>query len=299
MSLTIPSSARPIRAKAAASPPVDILTFNTAGDGCRNTPEGQIPLSAPFQKVVKGAPDASIIGMQESTPALLDALSKDSQNGNFKLVSWGPNWIPSFLRLLTIVPDTSVMVPKRYQIQSVQWVGFKGRLGLFFDAAKNFLFHHGPALDLANALTPSGFCELKLRDKITGKSFTLINSHVSGSTLVRDAQEPQMIAKIKQAQAQGPVVVIGDFNTASEATNFSHNPDITHFWNVMKSTNLVDNGATDKTSGGQCIDHILTSGFVSVKDVVYDGDKLTIPGRSDASQVSDHYAHGESLQFAS
>lgn len=87
------------------------------------------------------------------------------------------------------------------------------------------------------------------------------------------------------------------FNTASEATNFKPGAATTHFWQVMKQAGVEDVHPEDNTSGGQDIDHVLQSGFNVVGDEAYNGNKLTIPGRANADQVADHYAHGVSLEI--
>lgn len=289
--------ARPKVARSRAASSVHVLTYNTAGDGCKHTPESEIPLSQPFQAVIKGEPDAPIIACQETTKPLLDKLSELSKNGNFKVVSYGPSWVPAPLRYSDVLQDNMVVVPKRYQIQSVRWKTYGGRLGTVFHALSGFLFHGQPFSDVEGAAIAAGYCDLRLKDTVTGKSFTVIATHLTGQDAVRRVQEPQLISAVKKAEAQGPTVVMGDFNTPSEATNFRRDPDITRFWKAMDAVHVIDLHPTDATSGRKDIDHVLVSGFSDVSDEVYDGGKLTIPGRPDASEVSDHYAHGDELRF--
>lgn len=275
---------------------IRVMTFNTAGDGCRHTPENEIPLSQPFQKVVKGAPDAPIIACQETTSALAKSVQALAKNGNFQVV-WpgGHTWLPSWLAS-TLGQGNLVLVPKRYKVLSVQAHTYSGRLGLFWNAFKGVLFHHKPLNDLLLALQKRGYESIALQDKQTGKKFTMIATHVAFDDKVRRMEEPQLISAIKAAEAKGPVTVMGDFNTASEATNFSKNPNVTHFWQQMATTGVEDVGAKDNTDeAGHEIDHVLQKGFHVAGDEVLDGNKLTIPGRKDASQVSDHYAHEVTL----
>ncbi|HEY9722750.1 MAG TPA: hypothetical protein V6D47_12115 [Oscillatoriaceae cyanobacterium] len=277
---------------------IQVMTFNTAGDGCRNTPENEIALSQPFQKVVKGAADAPIIACQETTPTLAKSVQGLAKNGNFQVV-WpgGHTWLPGFLAS-TLGQGNLVLVPKRYKVLGVQAHTYKGRLGLFWNALKGVVFHHQPVNNLLLACQKRGYESIALQDKNTGKKFTVIATHVAFDPKVRALEAPQLTAAIKDAEAKGPVTVMGDFNTASEATNFSHNQNVADFWKQIDTTGVQDVGAKDNTDeSGHDIDHVLQKGFNVVGDEVLDGNKLTIPGRTDAKQVSDHYAHEVTLSL--
>ena len=286
----------PVATKAAASP-VDVVTFNTAGDGCRNTPEDKLYLAQPFQRVVNGAADAPIIACQETTDPLAKSLQQLAKNGNFQVV-WpgGHTWLPGFLGS-TMGQGNLVLVPKRYQVLGVQAHTFKGRLSLFGSALKGVLFHHQPVNSLLLALQKRGYESIALRDKTTGKRFTVVATHVAFDPKVRAMEAPQLAAAIKAANQQGPTVVMGDFNTPSEATNRSHNAQISDFWKQIYGAGVQEVGATDNTADGTDIDHVLQNGFTVQGDEVLNGNKLTLPGRPNADQVSDHYAHEAQLQF--
>lgn len=281
-----------------STPPIDVMSFNTAGDGCRHTPEAQIPDSQPFQAVIQGQANAPIIACQETTSPLAEKLGQLSKNGNFQVICQGPTWLPSFFRASAFAQGNLVVVPKRYKVESVQWHDFSGRVGLTLGAIGDFLFHHGSLNDIVGAVQRRGYVSLRLEDRTTGKQFTLIATHLNGNDTVRRTEEPQLIRGIEAAQKNGPVTVLGDFNTPSEATNFDNDPAVTAFWQKMDAAGVTDQFPQDQTSGGQDIDHVLTAGgFTAVGHEVYSGNKLTIPGRPDASQVSDHYAHEVSLRI--
>jgi endonuclease/exonuclease/phosphatase family metal-dependent hydrolase len=275
---------------------INVMTFNTAGDACRNTPEDKIPLSQPFQQVIKGEAGAPIIANQETTPLLAKALLNEAKKNSNLQVVWpgGHTWLPAWATS-TMGQSNLVVIPKRYKIQSVQSHVFKGRLGNFFRALGGVLFHHKKPNDLVLALQRRGYETISLKDTTTGKNFTVIATHIAWDPAMRAQQSGQLVAAIDAAKAKGPVTVLGDFNTASDATNFNHDKSVTNFWKTLAPTGIQDVAPTDKTQGNQDIDHVLQEGFNVKGDEVFNGNKLTIPGRPDAGQVSDHYAHETGL----
>jgi endonuclease/exonuclease/phosphatase family metal-dependent hydrolase len=284
--------------KAPGAKSIQVMTFNTAGDGARHTPEALIPQSAAFQKVVTGAPDAAIVACQETTKPLSKKLRELSRNGHFQVVYPGKAWLPSWLLSSPFVQGNMVLVPKRYKIEGVQNVSYAGRAGTFWTALTGVVRHHRPLNDLLVSLQRRGYESIRLKDSVTGKSFTVVATHIAGDDAIRRKEEPQLLAAIKRAESQGPVVVMGDFNTASLDTANPMDKNVNDFWHALEPANLTaigPKGRAGATAGTQDIDHILVNGFTERSSDVLSGNKMTIPGRPDADQVSDHFAKVASL----
>jgi endonuclease/exonuclease/phosphatase family metal-dependent hydrolase len=279
---------------------IQVMTFNTAGDGARHTNEALIPQSAAFQKVVTGAPDAAIVACQETTKPLSKTLRQLAKNGNFQVVYPGKAWLPSLLLSSPFVQGNMVLIPKRYQIEGVQNVTYAGRAGTFWQALKGVVLEHHPVNDLLVALQRRGYESIRLKDTVTGKRFTVIATHIAGDDAIRRKEEPQLLKAIKQAENAGPVVIMGDFNTASLDTAAADDKNVVDFWAGLapaKLTAIGPKGRAGATAGSQDIDHILVKGFTERSSDVLSGNKMTIPGRPDADQVSDHFAKVASLDF--
>jgi endonuclease/exonuclease/phosphatase family metal-dependent hydrolase len=219
-----------------------------------------------------------IIACQESNPAFANAIRSKAKNGNFSVVWPGFNARPGVveqikdlvLRRYPNVPAYSnlVIVPKRYEILSTRAVGF-ARI---------------PSVENERR----GYLQLRLKDRRTGGAFTLIATHLSYQPQVRALEGRQLARAIAEAKKRGRVVVLGDFNTTSRQANYNHNRSISQFWDG--GIQDVDPRAATM-SDGEDSDHVMVDGFGVAKTDVLNGKKMTIPGRDDASKVSDHYAH--------
>lgn len=282
---------------------VNVTSFNTAGDNCLHTPQAKIPDSPLFQKVIQGTPDAPIVACQETVPLLGKKMIDLSKNGNFQVVWPGHRWLPNWVPTSTLVQGNMVLVPKRYQIENVETHTFKGRWPAFFKALKNWVLGKGKANDMLLALQHRGWESLLLKDRVTGKLFTVIATHIAFADKVRREETPQLQAAIAKAQRQGPTVIMGDFNTPTRATNYNHDANINAFWDQMDATGMKDMGPTGKAAisnwmNNNDMDEVLATGFTSASAQMLTGSKMRIPSRPDAKGVSDHYAEADSLTFS-
>jgi endonuclease/exonuclease/phosphatase family metal-dependent hydrolase len=281
---------------------VDVVTFNVAGGASKFKREEKLIDTQLFQKLIKGDADAPIVACQEMTPALAKKLIEASKNGNFDVIYPGhpntPKWVP----ISTLMQGNMILVPKRYQVQKTEAKTFSGRAGQFFDAVKGVLFHHKKPNTLLLAVQNRGYVEGQLKDTKTGKSFSVIATHVAYDDAVRRNETPQLAEVIKKAQAKGPTLVMGDFNVPTPEKMTKPNQGATDFWKGLESADLKDMGPEGKDAGtfwgnNQDIDSVLATGFKPVASEILKGDKMTIPGHPDAKEVSDHYAEADTIAF--
>jgi len=280
---------------------VDVVTFNTAGDNAVKTPEALVPQAPIFQKVVRGDPDAPIIACQETTPVLARKLLELSKNGNFQVVWPGKAATPALFDSSPFLQGNMILVPKRYEVVHETTADYSGRAGRFWNALKGVIRGKNRPNDLVNAAQRRGLIDLTLKDRQTGRTFSVIATHLSGA--LRNQEEPRLAAEVRHAMASGPVVVMGDFNTPSLDTNRNGDPNVKTFWrNLDRDAGLADMGPkgeagiTDWESGTN-IDHVLATGFQAIDSHVLSGNQMTIPGRPDAKGVSDHYAKAVTLDY--
>ena len=297
------AATRPVDAFEPASRPVNVVTFNVAGGASGFKLEDKLVQAPLFQKLINGDPDAPIVACQETTPALAKALIAASKNGNFQVIYPGQAWMPKGVPTSTLMQGNMLLVPKRYQVEHSEAHTFAGRAHQFLSALDGFLFHHEKANDMLLALQNRGYIETQLEDTQTGKQFSVVATHVAYDDAVRRNETPQLVAAIRDAEAKGPTVVMGDFNTPTLEAKPHQGQGAVDFWNALGPLKLSDMGPTGKDrvsfwKSGQDIDSVLATGFQSVAHEMLSGDKMTLPGRPDAKQVSDHYAEADSLELA-
>lgn len=289
---------------AVLAPPVKVVTYNTGSDDASHAPQGEYTDLPVFQDVIQGKPDAPIISLQEVGPELgkkLEVLAK--QTGNFQVVWTGKNWLPNQLALSPFTGANLVIVPKRFQLEHAEKHTYKGRLSQLWDNFKGWAFHHKPANDMLLAVQDRGYETLRLKDTRSGKAFDVINSHVSFYDPTRRREAPQLAEAIRQAEAEGPVIVTGDFNTPTlESARDPNDPGIQAFWKTLAPADLQDMGPTGAAGAsnwhnGEDIDHVLAHGFTSEAAHMYRGTEMSLPGYPDAQRLSDHYAEGDTLAF--
>jgi endonuclease/exonuclease/phosphatase family metal-dependent hydrolase len=294
--------APPAASSANAGANVNVVTFNVAGGAKAFKLEEKLTDAPLFQKLINGDPDAPIVACQETTPALAKKLLEASKNGNFQVIYPGQPNLPKWIPTSTLMQGNMLLVPKRYQVEHAESHTFEGRGAKFLHALDGFLFHHEKANDMLLALQNRGYVEASLKDTRTGKDFNVLATHVAYADDIRRDETPQLVDAIAKAQAHGPTVVMGDFNTPTLEARPSSNPGVIDFWKAMEPLELQDMGPTGKDRGsfwgnGQDIDSVLATGFESVSSEMLTGDKMTLPGHPDAKQVSDHYAEADSLKF--
>lgn len=281
---------------------VNVVTFNVAGGASKFKLEEKLIDNPVFQKVIKGDADAPIVACQEMTPALAKKLTEAAKkSGNFEVIYPGKTWLPKWIPISTLMQGNLLLVPKRYKVEETESKTFAGRAGRFFTALKDFAFHHGPAKNLLLSLQNRGYVSAELKDTKTGKRFGVLGTHVAYEASQRTATTPELVGAIKKLQAKGPTIVMGDMNVPTLEADPNQSQSVKDFWNAMPD-NLKDMGPTGKDRGtfwgnDKDIDVVQANGFERVSSEVLKGDKMTLPGRPDAKQVSDHYAEADTIRF--
>lgn len=295
-----PAAAKPApRAAAAAdayvpsATDVKVVTFNTAiGNPAIKTDQKDF-LTLPFyKKALEGAPDAPILCLQEVGDAQREAVERMAKSGKFTVLGMGVG--------VGGKQNNMVVIPKRYQVleQKNESYGFFSQLKAgFVNAAKGLWgwvkggFKGNPSF--TQLVEPRGYQQFKLKDTVTGKTFTLFNTHTSFYDGIRGDHLKQLFAAARAAEKQGPVIVAGDLNTrtAENDTTGAHAADRRIF------EGYADMGPKGIPPEKSNIDWVLAKGFESKSSKWYTGESIALPGSPNALAVSDHYAEEDVLAF--
>lgn len=266
-----------------------VVTYNT---GCADKSHAKQSLYAQlpmFQRVVNGAADAPIICTQETGPDLSDALEAlQKKTKNFDLF-----W-------LTTTPfhqGNLMIVPKRFTVIAHDEDHFGGRLAQIVSN----LFDHKQD-NWSQTLEHRGYMWAQLVDSQTGKFFTVIDTHISYWADIRARQASQLRDAVAKAEAKGPVIVCGDFNTPTLDTMNKPNAAVEKFWNTLAPVGLTDMGPKGQDGisdwgSAQDIDHVLAKGFTSLHTHMYRDSELSLAGYADAKALSDHYPEEDVIAF--
>lgn len=281
-----PSGAAP-RPRAAAAPAAadfKVITFNTAcGNPKIKTDPADFPKLPFYQKIIQGAPDAPILCLQEVANAQKEAVEKLAANGQFRAV---------YLRT-GVDQGNMVLVPKRFEVQAYEDHHFGlAQVKASFESVWGWITG-GPKPNFSQLIEPRGYQELHLKDTVTGKAFTLINTHLSFQEGMQEPQARRVFDAAHAAAREGGVIVAGDLNVPT--ANTSSAPRYAPIRDMYRD--FVDVGPSGKPPGSSNIDYVLVKGFRGVDSKWYTGDSLSLPGSPDARTVSDHYAEEDTLAF--
>lgn len=296
MSLPI-SRAAPLAAPVAASPAstdVRVITFNTASGNSRYDQAGEAFLSLPFyQDVIQGRPNAPILAGQEIHGDQLAALKKAAEGGNFTVIDAGRP--PGYREQHNVI-----LVPKRFEVLSHESRYFKASAlkGVASAVSGWFGERRLPSKnELSQVVEPRMWSEVRLKDRETGKVFTVFNTHVSWQNDIRLAQMKDLMARVREAQKDGPVVLAGDLNTHTAESSPTHATDA-KIRDLFEAAELRDTDANPGRIGKKPnIDWILTDDFQTVSSRQYVGGDLQMPGGETAEKISDHYAEEAVLRW--
>lgn len=270
---------------------VRVVTFNTAiGNPAIKTAQADF-LQLPFYRaVLEGQPGAPILALQEVGNAQRAAVEKLAASGNFYVLGERVG--------LTGRQNNMILIPKRFAV--VQAKNHYYRMSHLRGVAKTLWswakggFKGG--LNLSQLTEPRGYQELRLRDTLTGKAFTVFNSHTSYYDALKVEHNQQLFSAARSAAERGPVIVAGDLNTRTADTD----PEVDSWHDKSRANydgfrDMGPQGAPpDKTN----IDWVLAKGFSAVSSRWYTGKDVSLPGSPDARTVSDHYAEEDVLRFA-
>lgn len=304
---SIPTAARPHEAQpaAAASPSnglardayqtrdVKVITFNTAvGNPAIKTNQADF-LELPFyRKVIEGAPDAGILCLQEVGNAQRDALLAEAKSGQFTAIPMRVG--------LRGRQNNMLVIPKRYQVLSHENTFYKtshlkGVWGILGRWVRSGFKQGVPGKQVGQLMEPRGFQKVELKDTVTGKTFTVFNTHTSYFRDLMVNHVHDLMAHARQAAQMGPVIVAGDLNMKTADTDTKANSYDAQGRAALEG--FQDVGPTGAPPNKPNIDWVLARGFSGVSAHWYTGDSIALPGSPDAAAVSDHYAEENILRF--
>ncbi|MBM3269139.1 MAG: endonuclease/exonuclease/phosphatase family protein [Candidatus Sericytochromatia bacterium] len=272
----------------ASPPPIRVITFNTAvGNSKIKTPQASFPDLPFYQEIINGHPDAPILAGQEIGTRQLDRLKALSKNGSFQVVATYAH--PGQANM--------VLVPRRFEVLGYQHRTYgMSHLRGFWNGLKGWFTGKGTP-HWSQMFEPRKYTELRLRDRESGREFTLFNTHTSYYGPLKVEQNTQLFAAARAAKARGPVIVAGDLNTraADNARPDKYDSDARV---LAQMGDFKDMGPPSKSQWPRPnIDWILADGFSPVTSRVHTGDSLSLPGSPNAELVSDHYAEEDTLRF--
>lgn len=271
---------------------VKVITYNTAiGNRAIKTDQADFIKLPFYQDVVNGKPHAPIMGLQEVGNDQVKALEEASKNGNFKVYR---QHVGLFGR-----QNNALVVPKRYEVveqdQKIYKAShLKGVAKTLWGWVKS-----GFKKDVkwSQLLEPRGYQEVRLKDTVTGKTFTVLNSHTSFHDQLKVAHNERLKEAAKEAERFGPVIVAGDLNTRTAETDPDENTLEDQARKPLLAGGYQDMGPKGTPPGKTNIDWVLAKGFESVSSKWYTGNSISLPGSPDALTVSDHYAEEDVLRF--
>lgn len=269
--------------------PVRVITFNTAvGNSRIKTPQRSFPDLPFYQEALAGKQDAAILCLQEVGPEQVKRLRELDKTGRLHL---------SYDRLRPWQGNL-VVVPERYEVLADRSRTFKSShvRGVLASLWATVTDGYKPnALQWAE---PRGYTELRLRDRQSGRTLTVINTHLSLDPEMRRRQADHLARVVSRAKEHGPVVLAGDLNThtADQAIQGRQGKADAAIRDRLLSS-MVDAGPANPPGKRKNIDWVLVDGLAPVSSRYYLGKDLSLPGSPDAERVSDHYAEDNLLAW--
>ncbi len=266
---------------APASALVRVITYNTAVGNPQITTPQESFLDLPFyQETLWGEPGAAILALQEVGPAQARALSRRARGGPFRVLQISRPGQGNAL----VIPDRYEVLHSRrryYLLSHLRGV----RAGLREGAARR----RRPDLRQFGELRM--WIEARLRDRLSDRVFTVLNTHISADSSLKLAQARRIVAVAHAAARRGPVVLAGDLNLKPG------NPSPSDAKVAALLASLRDMGGATPSRRPR-IDYVLALGFEPVSSRIWEGDSLQLPRQPDAESISDHYAEDDVLRFA-
>jgi endonuclease/exonuclease/phosphatase family metal-dependent hydrolase len=281
------------RPQAAAPRPLRVITFNTAvGNSKYDHMRQQDFLKLPmYQDVIQGRPDAPIMALQEVGPEQAAALKQAAKSGNFQVVDAWPRQ----------KQGNALLIPKRFEVLSKESQAYStGHWKGVWNAVKDWWKSKElPSAGMAAQLVePRMYTEVRLRDRETGREFTVFNTHTSIQKELRLEQSKELAQKVDAAQKRGPVLLAGDLNTHTARDAVRHGPTRAIDAQIRDLfSDMLDLGPTERPGNKPNIDYVLGSGFTPVSSRYYTGEALQLEGHPNAESISDHYAEEDVVVF--
>lgn len=258
--------------------PVEIITFNTgSGNPKIKTPQKEFVNLPFYQKVIKGEPDAPIIGLQEAGPAQVKELYEATKNTN--------NASFEYIKSKFSKGGNLLIIPKRFDV-----IESKSSPYSAVNQIKGVVASLGDSDFDPSQIWPRMYSEMKLRDSLSGKVFTVFNTHLSYVNDIQDEQAEELFAGMSKAKKEGPVILMGDLNDNNYLP-----AEVGRLTEKIRAVGLSDMGPTSPPKNKTNIDYILASGTTPIKKEYLYG--LSLPSSPTADLVSDHYAEADVIQF--
>lgn len=251
-------------------PGLRVITFNCAGGNPAYRPDPGTLSSLPFYRdVLRGAPDAPVLSLQEVTREHMAALRDHAEGGPFTL-----------LHRSRPGQGNALLIPARYTVLDRATGYYTGpQLRAFAAAAWQAIRRPGTALNVRQYLEARMWLRARVRDLESGRELTVLATHLSPELPLRIAQARALGALVHDAAATGPVLLAADLNARTTKANAE----------VFEALAPLRDVARAARTDRPMIDWILGSGLEPVA-----GRALN---DADAGKVSDHYALEARVRF--
>jgi endonuclease/exonuclease/phosphatase family metal-dependent hydrolase len=262
---------------------IRVVTYNTASGNPRITTAQEDFLELPFyREALAGRPQAPILALQEVGPAQARALPRAARSGRCRV-----------LQVRRPGQGNALVIPDRFQVLAH---GRRYLLGSqvrgIADALRRYAGRRGRGRppDWRQFGELRMLVEAELRDRASGRTFTVMNCHLSVEPSLKVAQARAVVRRARAAARRGPLVLAGDLNVPKGRAR-------------GLDLEVVALLAPFRDAGGPAppdrpdIDYVLVSGFEPVSSRVWTGDSLQLPGSPRADLVSDHYPEDDVLRF--
>lgn len=248
--------------------PVEVITFNTAsGNPAIKTPQREFVDLPFYQKIINGTPDAPILGLQEAGPAQVKELAKHKDEGDYSY---------TYIKAESSRGGDLLLIPKRFEVlkSKSERYSMPGQIKGVLNALPDDDFDPSQVM-------PRMYNEMKLKDRLSGTIFTVVNTHLSYVKDIQATQADELFAIIQKAEKEGPVILMGDLNDNNNLPT-----DVGRLTGRIKKSELSDMGPSTPPEHKTNIDYILTKGFDSMKkEYLYYANK------------SDHYPEADWIQM--
>lgn len=249
---------------------VRVVTFNTAAGNPRITTPQAAFLELPFYRAaLDGAPDAPILALQEVGDAQAAALRR---SGACVLQKRRPG----LGNALVIPPRYALLASRRRYFVVPQLRGIVDGVTLWAGRRVRPNWRQFGELRM--------WIEARLRDRDTGRVFTIFNTHLSVEPSLKLHQAASIVARARAAALHGPVILAGDLNVPSGRARGRDVP-------VAELLGQLRDMGGAKPAKRPNIDYVLALGFEPASSRIWATDEL-------GGIVSDHDPEDDVLRFS-
>lgn len=272
---------------------VRVVTYNTAvGASKIKTPQADFTQLPIYQKALTNAPGAPIMALQEVGKAQLEAAKKYEAQGTCKVI---------YQKVHIGDQYNAIIVPARYTVESSESTHYlKAQIKAIGRGVWGFVKSFGKERPrFTDMHQPRGFLETQLKDSVTGKRFTLFDTHMALDPKVREDQIKKLVSTADAATKKGGVIIAGDLNTRNAATDQkgAASKDAPIRAALAGYTDMGASTEKEPTLGHSSgnIDWVLAKGFDAVSSRML--TDIQDPKGRPTDEVSDHRAEDDVLRF--